>query len=396
MRHSKSCWTHRFATNPMKRAFLFHSLLLLLAFALGLPLVVFAAFMAAGGTQLWTLAVGIWTVCALPVFALALFWYDRQIRRPLDTLTTAIDHAARGQTTAHVTLRGASELAELTAHFNAMLDAREAYDRALRETKEKYQLLVEQVPAVIYRSTVERHKSALFVNPEIGDLLGYSPQEWLANGALWYECLHPDDRTRVMDALKHLRASDGALQLEYRMYARDGRLLWVRDNVRALSRPNGKPPLLQGALFDMTMHKLADEKLAYYARLVEQAPDAIIATDSQRRITAWNRAAAEMYGVPASRVLGESLDRILPDAAERAPRGPVHALERARATHFRQSGEPFPVEITITPLRDANAQIMGYVRVHRDLNAPRAATETSDSNTALDGVRVRAPAVSIA
>ncbi|MDL1898979.1 HAMP domain-containing protein [Anaerolineae bacterium CFX7] len=257
----------RAARTIMKRGFLFHSLIIFLALALGLSLIPLVAYLFAPKSYALALGLGVWLLGAGLLVALALYGYKRQIQHPLDTLSQAMNAVARGDLTAHVTANDSSEIGQLAAQFNAMVETREAYDKALRDAKEKYRLLVEQIPAVIYRATAERHNSALFVNAEINALLGYSPQEWLANGGLWYECLHPDDRARVLDALKHLRATDGALQLEYRMYARDGSLVWVCDTVRALSRQNGKPPLLQGALFDITARKLAAAPAATRANL---------------------------------------------------------------------------------------------------------------------------------
>ncbi len=251
----------------MKRGLLFHSLIIFLALALGLALVPILAYLLPSSQYTLALGFGGWLLGAGLLVALALYGYKRQIQRPFDALSNAMTAAARGDWTAHVTMNDDSEIGQLAAQFNALVETREAYDKAQRDAKEKYRLLVEQIPAVVYRATAERHKSALYVNAEINALLGYSPQEWLANGDLWYECLHPDDRARVLDALKQLRAADGTLRLEYRLYARDGSLVWVRDNVRALSRQNGKPPLLQGVMFDVTARKAADEKKAAPAAL---------------------------------------------------------------------------------------------------------------------------------
>jgi PAS domain S-box-containing protein len=185
--------------------------------------------------------------------------------------------------------------------------------------------------------------------------------------------VHPDDRAQVMDALKHLRASDGALQLEYRMYARDGRLLWVRDTVRALSRKNGKPPLLQGVLIDLTAHKVADEKLVYQAMLPDFVQDAVIATTVDQKIIFWNRAAADLYGWSASEALGEYLDTLLPAEAQRASQNESDEAQPTLAKHYRKNGEPVRVEMTVLPLQDTRGNHNGYLRVVRAAPAPRYA-----------------------
>jgi PAS domain S-box-containing protein len=209
-------------------------------------------------------------LAAILLVAFAARWYTNRIERPIRALVEATTAVAQGDLTTRVAVQGPTELAQLATQFNAMVDAREAYDKALRQAKEKYRTLVEQIPAVIYRTTLDREKSPLFVNSEIQDLLGYSPQEWMANPPLWSEHIHPEDRERVLAAFAQARSQKQPLTLEYRMCARDGRLVWVRDEVRALPHHNGQPRLFQGVVFDITAHKVADERLTYLAHLLDQ------------------------------------------------------------------------------------------------------------------------------
>ena len=61
-------------------------------------------------------------------------------------------------------------------------------------------------------------------------MTGYSPSEWAEQPDLYLRLLHPDDRERVVAELE--RASTGApvRSLEYRLLARDGRAVWVRED----------------------------------------------------------------------------------------------------------------------------------------------------------------------
>lgn len=57
--------------------------------------------------------------------------------------------------------------------------------------------------------------------------------------------------------------------------------------------------------------KRAEEQIKYHARLLRHINDAVIATDDQFRITAWNRAAENIYGWTAAEVMGRSADEVL-------------------------------------------------------------------------------------
>src|SRR6266508_5511244 len=58
-------------------------------------------------------------------------------------------------------------------------------------------------------------------------------------------------------------------------------------------------------------HKRAEEQIKYHARLLRHINDAVIATDDQFRITAWNRAAETIYGWTAMEVMGRNVVEIL-------------------------------------------------------------------------------------
>ncbi|HLL49430.1 MAG TPA: PAS domain S-box protein, partial [Thermomicrobiales bacterium] len=102
---------------------------------------------------------------------------------------------------------------------------------ALREAEARYRTLVEQIPAAVYVDPADALGSPLYVSPRVESLLGYSPEEWLAIGNLWIERLHPEDRERVEAEIARARKTGEATSLEYRCIARDGRIVWVLDQV---------------------------------------------------------------------------------------------------------------------------------------------------------------------
>lgn len=201
---------------------------------------------------------GVLLLLVIASFVVATRWYNANVQAVVQNLQATCAAAAKGDLTARASVRGPVELAQLAAQFNALLDARQAQDKARRQAQEKYRALVEHTPAVIYRAAVPRETSALYINLGISELLGYSPQEWMEQPALWCEHVHPHDRTSVLEKLHALRSADPPLVLEYRMYTRVGKLIWVRDQVRALSQMTGKPRILQGVMIDITALKMDD------------------------------------------------------------------------------------------------------------------------------------------
>ena len=103
--------------------------------------------------------------------------------------------------------------------------------------------------------------SNLYTSPQVEELLGYPVEEWLSNRELFVELLHPDDRERVLDEI-HRANEDGVSRAsEYRLIARDGRVVWLRDESVTVRDENGAPLYAQGFLLDITERKEMDERL---------------------------------------------------------------------------------------------------------------------------------------
>ena len=67
----------------------------------------------------------------------------------------------------------------------------------LAEVEAKYRSLIDCLPLVTYAHPVGERASLLHVSPQVRALLGYAPDEWLAQPELFSGLLHPDDRERV-------------------------------------------------------------------------------------------------------------------------------------------------------------------------------------------------------
>lgn len=132
---------------------------------------------------------------------------------------------------------------------------------ALTREEAKFRLFIEKLPAVSYIAEPGDDGRWLFVSPQIESLLGYRPDEWLADSNLWYSRLHPDDAGAALgEELRCIRERD-QFSAEYRLLARDGRAVWVRDDAVFLPADDGQPDRLQGVMFDVTERRLLAEQL---------------------------------------------------------------------------------------------------------------------------------------
>jgi PAS domain S-box-containing protein len=135
--------------------------------------------------------------------------------------------------------------------------------RALREAEAKYRLLVEQIPAVTYIDEVPEDDptdlTPVYISPELERLLGYAPHEWLADPDLWNQVTHPEDVDAAEEGARRSFEDGSPLSIEYRMVARDGRTVWVREEASLYRDEEGAPKFWQGVYIDITDLKRADE-----------------------------------------------------------------------------------------------------------------------------------------
>ncbi|WP_172823052.1 PAS domain-containing protein [Hydrogenophaga sp. RAC07] len=81
---------------------------------------------------------------------------------------------------------------------------RKLFERLLLDRERDFRLLVEHMPAMVYRASVEPPYAALYVSPSI-HILGYTAHEWMADPLSWTKALHPDDCARGGRAVRALR-----------------------------------------------------------------------------------------------------------------------------------------------------------------------------------------------
>ena len=176
-----------------------------------------------------------------------------------------------------------AELRTTTSQLRAEIAKREQIETQLREAEARYRTLVEQVPAITYTASLDKAQGTLYISPQIETLLGFSPTEWIDNPELWTKQLHPDERDLVFETLEYAQAHNKPIEIEYRLFTRDRRELWFRDEAVIVQADDDSNPIIQGILFDITERKQAEKELE--ARAKQQA---VLAEMGQRGLTSAN------------------------------------------------------------------------------------------------------------
>jgi diguanylate cyclase (GGDEF)-like protein/PAS domain S-box-containing protein len=145
---------------------------------------------------------------------------------------------------------------------SALIAGREA-EVARAEAEQRYQVLVEQIPAIVYID--KEGTGTVYVSPQIRPILGVTPEAYCADPDLWHDLLHPEDRAQVEREYEAFLIGEGGDLTDYRMLTPDGRVVWIRDRAVTVRDERGRVLWEHGVMFDVTELKEAEAEVAHLA-----------------------------------------------------------------------------------------------------------------------------------
>ncbi len=145
---------------------------------------------------------------------------------------------------------------------------------------ERLRALLRDLPGMVYLEDadprIEGPGPFLYVSPGVERILGYTVEEWLADPSGWVERLHPDDVPAMRAAYQAVVPTGAPYSADYRMFAKDGRIVWIHDEAVLVRDEDGAPLYWQGVMHETvdrpaTLERLQEAEQRYRA-LVEQTP----------------------------------------------------------------------------------------------------------------------------
>jgi len=267
-------------------------------------------------------------------------------------------------------------LFDVLARQAADLIERTRAEEALRESEERFRLIANTAPVIIWMSDVD--KGCTYVNQTWLDLTGQSSDAVLGNG--WTDRIHPGDVGRCWDSYARAFERRELLQLDFRLRRRDDEYRWIVGTGRPRYHGDGSFAGYIGSAIDVTERRLAAEALATIdQRLID-------AHEEER-----SRIARELHDDISQRLAGLtiSLDALVRTGAAPASDG-RRQIEEAREEMLKLANDVQALSHRLHPARLEFLGITGAAAaLCREVASLRTLEIRFNAESVPDGLSIR-------
>ena len=262
---------------------------------------------------------------------------------------------------------------------------------ALIEEKDNYYGIFDHLVEGVFRTTPDGHYS--LANVALARIYGYdSPAELMASikdiaRKLYVEPGRRDEFVRLM------QAHDTLSGFESKIYRKDGTIIWIAENCRAVRDTEGKLLYYEGTVEDITQQRQMEEALRHseslYHSLVETMPQAVFRRDLQGRFTFANQTYCKYHGMKPEDIIGKTDFDLYPrEAAEKYWRDDLNIMEKGETVEILEESRPVGAEeksylqVIKTPLRDETGRVIGLQGMFWDVTEKKRAEDQIRRTTA--------------
>ncbi len=259
--------------------------------------------------------------------------------------------------------------------FITDITERKRSEEALQQAEAKYRSIFENALEGIFQTTTDGHYVS--ANPALARLYGYStPAELIARLTDIEHQLYVEPERRA-EFIRMLQENDAALEFESQVYRKDGSVIWISENARAVRDINtGELLYYEGTVEDITERKLAKEQLherAFYDVLTGLPNrglfmDRLSQTVERAKRHPGYRFAVLFLDLDRFKVVNDSLGHLAGDQLLVAIARRLEACLRAEDTVARLGGDEFT--ILLENIEDINQATRVAERIHQELSEP--------------------------
>ena len=305
----------------------------------------------------------------------------RRIAKPVDLLSQAAAEITRGNLQQKVNVKHIHELKLLGDSFNTMAEKLEISFNTLEDKERRFRTLVGNLPGAIYRCQKDDNWTIEFISDAIADIAGYPACEFIDNQIRSYgSIIHSEDEPLVRETINRAIVTKEPYIIEYRIRHRDNSIRWLYEQGIAVFDLQGNLQYLDGAIFDISDRKKAQEDLRIaeenYRSIFENALEGIFQSTPEGKFISVNPAMAKIYGYQSPEELISSIEDIgrqtYVNPQDRINIGRILA-EKGKLRNFeyqayQKDGSKIWLEEDSRIVRDSQGTVLYYEGIVRDIS----------------------------
>jgi phosphoserine phosphatase RsbU/P len=260
---------------------------------------------------------------------------------------------------------------------------RQRMETALLGAEEKYHSVFDHLVEGIFQTTAGGRY--VMANAALARIYGYSsPEELMKDLTDIGRRLYVEEGRRE-EFIRLMQENDTLTGFESPIYRKDGSVIWISENCRAIRAPNGRLLYYEGTVEDITQRRKAEENLrnseVLYHSLVETLPQNIFRKDVQERFTFGNQQFCKILGRPLEEIVGKTDFDFFPrELAEKYQRDDRQVMETGKPYQTVEEHQPpghdkIYVQVVKTPLYGADGTVIGLQGIFWDITQQRLAEE---------------------
>jgi two-component system, cell cycle sensor histidine kinase and response regulator CckA len=139
-------------------------------------------------------------------------------------------------------------------------------EQALRDSEQRFRMLTENAPDVIFRYRLWPTRGFEYVSPVTTAITGYTPQEHYADPDLWLRITHPEDAARQAHLLRPDEESAGAL-VAVRWKYKNADWVWIEERCSPVFDEAGRQVCVEGVVRDISSRRELEDQLLQAQRM---------------------------------------------------------------------------------------------------------------------------------
>jgi len=245
---------------------------------------------------------------------------------------------------------------------------RKDIETALRESKEKYRLLVKNLPSIVYKGYADW--SVEFFDEKIEHLTGFDLNKINSKQITMLDLIVDEDIKPAKKSFIQALKTDKSYVREFRIRSKTGKTHWMQERGQIICDDAGEIEYVSGVFFDITDHKHAEEVLRQsetrLKAVFEANPDPVVVYDTNGHPQYLNPEFINVFGWTLEDLKGKRIP-FVPDDQKEITAAKIKELYdfqkpvRFETTRLTKDGQFLDIFISAAIIKDSDSEASGMV-----------------------------------